>query len=173
MSRVSKQGKVIQKIQNTRTETKLETSQTAHLTDSFSSSCEFSCWLAGWLKPVRYLTKRAKAKAAAATVHGQNKKYIDREYLPPKVMVVCRWRHGSSGNVQNERLSVIDPIPRARERESFASKGGRGGRGTACETSVVLPPFSVISYYYLLLLITRKEPCRLSRRRLFTDSVTV
>lgn len=44
-------------------------------------------------------------------------------------MVVCRWRHGSSGNVQNERLSVIDPIPRARERESFASKGGKGGRG--------------------------------------------
>lgn len=31
------------------------------------------------MKPVRYLTKRAKAKAAA--VHGQNKKYIDREYL--------------------------------------------------------------------------------------------
>lgn len=45
-------------------------------------------------------------------------------------MVVCRWPHGSSGNVQNERLSVIDPIqlciPRER-RESFASKGGREG----------------------------------------------
>lgn len=56
----------------------------------------------------------------------------DREYLLggklPKV--VCRWPHGSSGNVQNERLSVIDPIHCAttvhptREARVVRVKGG-------------------------------------------------
>lgn len=65
-------------------------------------------------------------------------------------MVVCRWRHGSSGNVQNERLSVIDPsstVHPTREARVVRVKGGEGGRGTASETSVVLPPFSLVSYY--------------------------
>lgn len=44
-------------------------------------------------------------------------------------MVVCRWPHGSSGNVQNERLSVIGPsstVHPTREARVVRVKGGEG-----------------------------------------------